>query len=77
MKNCPVCGAPFPEYATRNLPYTYRGKTTIIPAVSGYHCAHCGEVTLDRAAADRYSELIGEFERRVNKDPVEPTHIEK
>jgi HTH-type transcriptional regulator/antitoxin MqsA len=47
----------------------------MIPKVSGYHCAVCGEVTLDRDAVDRYSELVGKFQRKVNSQQVDPSYI--
>jgi HTH-type transcriptional regulator/antitoxin MqsA len=47
----------------------------VIPAVSGYHCASCGEVTLDKDAVDRYSDLVGAFQREVNGDLVNATYI--
>ncbi|NVD99946.1 type II TA system antitoxin MqsA family protein [Massilia sp. BJB1822] len=75
MKNCPGCGAPSPAHATRDMPYTYKGQNTIIPAVRGYHCASCGEVTLDHDAVDRFSELLGEFQRKVNSELVDPAYI--
>lgn len=75
MKNCPECGTPSPAHATRDVPYTYKGQKTIIPAVAGFHCARCGEVTLDRDAVDRYSELAGAFQRKVNSEMVNPAYI--
>ncbi len=75
MKNCPECGSSSPAHATRDMPYTYKGQSTIIPAVRGYHCANCGEVTLDRDAIDRFSELVGEFQRKVNSELVDPAYI--
>ena len=32
---CPVCGAAELIHDTRDLPYTYKGETTVIPAVTG------------------------------------------
>lgn len=75
MKNCPECGALSPAHATRDVPYTYKGKTAVIPAVTGFHCSACGEVTLDRDAVDRYSDLVGAFQRKVNSELVDPAYI--
>ncbi len=75
MKNCPECGTPSLTHATRDVPYTYKGKKTTIPAVAGFHCAYCGEITLDRNAVDRYSELMGAFQRKVNSEMVDPAYI--
>ena len=32
---CPVCSAAGLVHDTRDLPYTYKGETTLIPAVTG------------------------------------------
>lgn len=66
MKSCPKCGAPSPVYANNDMPYTYKGQTTMIPAVAGYRCSNCGEVTLDHEAVDRYSSLVGQFQMKVD-----------
>lgn len=66
MKNCPACGAPSPVRANHDMPYTYKGRETVIPAVAGYRCSNCSEVTLDREAVDRYSSLVGQFQAKVD-----------
>jgi len=63
---CPCCGAAELIHDTRNMPYTYRGETTIIPAVTGDFCTACGEVILNSEHGDRYSELVASFQSRVN-----------
>lgn len=75
MKNCPECGASSPVHDTRDVPYTYKGRTTVIPAVAGFHCASCGEVTLDRDQVDRFGDLAEAFQRTVNGALVNPTYI--
>jgi HTH-type transcriptional regulator/antitoxin MqsA len=72
---CPVCGAAELIQDTRDMPYTYKGETTAIPAVTGDHCPACSEVILDREHGDRYSELIGVFQRQVNAAFVAPGFI--
>jgi len=72
---CPVCGAAELINDTRDMPYTYKGETTAIPAVTGDHCPACSEVILDREHGDRYSELIGVFQRQVNAAFVAPGFI--
>jgi HTH-type transcriptional regulator/antitoxin MqsA len=57
------------------MPYIYKGETTAIPAVVGDFCPACGEAVLDREHGDRYSELIGAFQRRVNASYVDPAFI--
>ena len=72
---CPACGAAELIHDTRDMPYTYKGETTTIPAVTGDFCPACGEVVLDREHGDRYSELIGLFQRQVNAAYVDPDYI--
>ncbi|MBV8624343.1 MAG: type II toxin-antitoxin system MqsA family antitoxin [Herbaspirillum sp.] len=72
---CPSCGAARLVRDTRDLPYTYKGQQTTIDAVTGDFCPACGEVLLDREHGDRYSELIGRFQRQVNAAYVDPDYI--
>jgi HTH-type transcriptional regulator/antitoxin MqsA len=72
---CPVCGAAELIRDTRDLPYAYKGQTTLIPAVTGDHCPACGEVLLERADGDRFSALVGAFQREVNASYVDPAYI--
>jgi YgiT-type zinc finger domain-containing protein len=62
---CPVCGAAELVHDTRDIPYTYKGETTTIPAVTGDFCPACDEVVLNREHGDRYSELVGLAQRQV------------
>lgn len=77
MKYCPECGASSPVHDTRDVPYVYKDQATTIPAVSGHFCDTCGEVTMDKDAVDRYSALVGAFQRSIDGALVEldPTFI--
>lgn len=46
---CPICGAANLVRDTRDLPYIYKGETTILPQVAGDFCPACGESVLDEA----------------------------
>jgi HTH-type transcriptional regulator/antitoxin MqsA len=74
---CPCCGAAELIHDTRDMPYTYKGESTTIPSVTGDFCSACGEIILNRAYGDRYSELIGLFQRQVNAAYVDPDYIAK
>lgn len=74
---CPSCGAAKLIRDTRDVPYVYKGESTIIPEVTGDFCPACGEVVLDREHGDRYSDLIGAFQRQVNSAYVDPAYIVK
>jgi HTH-type transcriptional regulator/antitoxin MqsA len=75
MKKCPACGKGSLKRSQRNLPYTYKGRTTAIPAVSAEFCKTCGEAVLDAAESARVSTVMLEFNRQVNADHVDPEFI--
>ena len=54
-----------------------KGEQTAIPGVTGDFCPACGEVILDREHGDRYSDLVGAFQRQVNAAYVDPAFIAK
>lgn len=72
---CPVCGAAELVHDTRDMPYIYKGETTLIPAVTGDHCPACAEVLLDMAEAERYGQLVRAFNKQVNAAFVQPEFI--
>jgi HTH-type transcriptional regulator/antitoxin MqsA len=74
---CLCCGAAELIHDTRDMPYTYKGENTTIPAVTGDFCPACGEVVLNREQGDRYSEMVGLFQRQVNAAYVDPDYIAK
>ena len=63
---CPACGAAELVHDTRDVPYTYKGESTIIPAVTGDFCPACGEAILDAAESARSSAMMLEFNKQVN-----------
>lgn len=72
---CPACGAAELVHDTRDMPYTYKGETTAIPAVAGDHCPACGESVLDAAATARVSAAMLDFNKQVNAAIVDPAFI--
>ena len=74
---CPCCGAAELIHDIRDIPFIYKGESTVIPAVTGNFCPACGEVVLNREHGDRYSESIGLFQRQVNAAYVDPEYIAK
>jgi HTH-type transcriptional regulator / antitoxin MqsA len=72
---CPICPAIELERDTRDLPYTYKGETTTIPAVSGDYCPACGESVLDASESARVSTAMLAFHRQVNASIVDPAFI--
>lgn len=72
---CPTCGAVALVHDTRDMPYTYKGESTVIPAVTGDFCPACGEAVLDIAEATRTGSLMLEFNKQVNASIVDPAFI--
>jgi HTH-type transcriptional regulator/antitoxin MqsA len=72
---CPACGAADLIHDTRDLPYTYKCESTLIPAVTGDFCPACGEAILDLAESTRTSAAMLEFNQQVNAAIVDPGFI--
>lgn len=63
---CPSCAAAELVRCTRDMLYTYQGKTTSIPEVTGDYCPACGEVVLGLAESTRTSAAMMEFNKAAN-----------
>jgi HTH-type transcriptional regulator/antitoxin MqsA len=72
---CPICGEAQLIHDIRDVPYTYKGEQTVLPAIEGDYCPACGEVILDRENSMRSSLLMGEFNKQVNAAIVDPEFI--
>lgn len=72
---CPHCTASELMHDTRDIHYTYKGESTVIPSVSGDFCPACGEVVLDVDESKRISTLMLEFNKQINASIVDPVFI--
>ncbi|MDR0735552.1 MAG: type II toxin-antitoxin system MqsA family antitoxin [Zoogloeaceae bacterium] len=72
---CPVCGAAELIHDTRDLPYTYKGETAVIAAVTGDFCPACAESVLDAAESNRVMREMHAFSKQVNAAIVDPGFI--
>jgi HTH-type transcriptional regulator/antitoxin MqsA len=65
---CPTCGTGKLVAAVRDVPYTYKGKRTVIKAVRGAFCNNrrCREVVMEMGESVRTSKEMLEFNKRVN-----------
>ena len=72
---CPACGAAKLVRDTRDLPYTYKGESTVIPAVTGDFCSACSEAVLALGESMRTSTAMLEFNKQVNAASVDPAFI--
>jgi HTH-type transcriptional regulator/antitoxin MqsA len=72
---CPVCGAAELIHDTRDLPYTYKGESTTIPAVTADFCPACDESITDLAETERVMREMQAFNKQVNAAIVDPAFI--
>lgn len=72
---CPVCAAGELVQDTRDLPYAYKGATTVLPAVRGDFCPACGEAILGADESARVSLLMLDFNKEINAAMVDPAFI--
>lgn len=72
---CPTCAAAELVHDTRDLPYTYKGDSTILPLVTGDFCPACDESILDAAESRRTMNLMLDFNKQVNAASVDPGFI--
>ena len=63
---CPVCGAAELIHGTRDLPYTYKGEATVIPAVTADFCPACDESITDMAETERVMREMQAFNKQVD-----------
>ena len=72
---CPICGAAELLHDTRDLPYTYKGETTVLPQVTGDFCPACDESILDAAESQRTMTLMVSFTKQINAASIDPEFI--
>lgn len=72
---CPSCAAAELVHDTRDMPYTYKGESTIIPAVTGDFCPACDESVLNADESRRTMNFMLEFNKQVNASIVDPDFI--
>ena len=72
---CPGCETSKLVHDTRDVPYTYKGESTILPRVTGDFCPACDESILDASESRRTMELMSAFSKVVNASFVDPDFI--
>lgn len=72
---CPSCAAADLVHDTRDMPYTYKGETTVIPAVTGEFCPACDESILNADESRLTMCFMLEFNKQVNASIVDPNFI--
>lgn len=69
---CPACGAAELIHDTRDLSYTYKGETTVIPAVTADFCPACDESITNMTQTERVMGEMQTFNKQVNAAIVAP-----
>lgn len=72
---CPTCAAADLVRDTRDMPYMYKGESTVIPAVTGEVCPACGELVLAISESARTSSAMLQFHKQVNATIFDPNFI--
>ena len=72
---CPNCGAAELVRDTREIPYTYKGETSVLAHVRGDYCPACGEGVFDAEVSRRISAEMKAFTKQVNAAIVDPAFI--
>jgi HTH-type transcriptional regulator/antitoxin MqsA len=72
---CPNCGKAKLVRDTRDVTYTYKGESTVLPEVTGDFCPACDEYVLSDAESRRTMDLMLAFTKQVNASIVDPDFI--
>ena len=72
---CPSCATAELVNDTRDMPYTYKGESTVIPDVTGDFCPACGEVLTAPEESKRTMALMLEFNKQINASIIDPNFI--
>ena len=72
---CPACGAAELVHDTCDVPFTYKGETTVIPAVTADFCPACDESITDITETERVMRQMQSFNKQVNSAIVDPAFI--
>jgi HTH-type transcriptional regulator/antitoxin MqsA len=59
------------QHGERDLRFDYKGKSSLVPAVSGWHCPVCFECEFDRLEGQRYSRAVDAFAAQTDADEAE------
>lgn len=63
---CPVCGSAELIHDTRDVPYTYKGNLTVIPAVTADYCPVCNESITEKAESARVMDIMQVFAKKID-----------
>lgn len=74
---CPNCFQAELVAQTKDLPYRYKGKETIIPNVSAQFCPTCSEMVANSGESERIMAEMLAFNKKVNSEFANPHYIQQ
>lgn len=72
---CLICAKTELVRDTRDISYTYKGETAVLPNVTGDFCPACGESIHNAEESTRVSAFMLEFNKQVNAAIIDPGFI--
>jgi HTH-type transcriptional regulator / antitoxin MqsA len=72
---CPSCENGTLVHDIRDMNYSYKGESTVIPSVTGRYCTACDEMIMDAAESARTSVAMLDFNKQINAASVDPAFI--
>ena len=77
-RECLNCGQGILRHTVKNVPYEYKGHSTVAPKVAGWHCPHCHEVEFGPGEGERFAEVIKRIAAKIDAQAaVELARIRK
>lgn len=72
---CPECGSKNTVKEYRDIPFTYKGQSTVVKAVGADWCLNCGEGVIFKEESLRIDGILSEFNKQVNASIIEPEFV--
>lgn len=74
---CPVCHQGEMVSGIKDIPYTFRGRKTVLKGIHGLYCVHCEESIMNKEESDAFMAQVKAFRASVNAETVAPEFIVK
>lgn len=72
---CPVCHQGEMVSGIKDIPYTFRGRKTVLKGIHGLYCVHCEESIMNKEESDAFMAQVKAFRASVNAETVAPEFI--
>lgn len=73
--HCPECGSKNMIKDYRDIPFTYKGQSTVVKAVGADWCLDCGEGVIFKEESLRIDSILTEFNKQVNASIIDPEYV--